>query len=67
IDSVQADCDCITLSHPKERLRPGQAGEIALTFLTADMEGKQVFYIHLASNGSTEPKTLSITAEVLPQ
>jgi len=67
INSVESDCECVSASYPKQHLRPGQEGEIIVTFNTTGIKGKQVKNIVVDSNGSTKPKILSITAEINPQ
>lgn len=64
IGAVSPSCGCTVASYPKEPIKPGEDGEISITFNTAGRSGMQSKTISVLSNSIPSTRVLTISAEV---
>lgn len=64
IYSSEATCGCTTSTPPKAPIRPGESGEITVTFDSKTQSGKVTKRILVAANTYPTENILTITADV---
>ncbi len=64
IYSSEATCGCTTSTPPKAPIRPGESGEITVTFDSQSQNGKVTKRILVAANTYPSENILTITANV---
>ncbi|MBO4503482.1 MAG: DUF1573 domain-containing protein [Bacteroidales bacterium] len=64
IYSSEATCGCTTSTPPKAPIRPGESGEITVTFDSKSQKGKVTKRILVAANTYPTENILTITANV---
>lgn len=64
IGAVSPSCGCTVADFPKEPVKPGDDGIIAVTFNTAGRSGMQSKTISVLSNAVPSTRVLTISAEV---
>ena len=64
IGAVSPSCGCTVADFPKEPVKPGDDGKIAVTFNTAGRSGMQSKTISVLSNAIPSTRVLTISAEV---
>lgn len=64
IGAVSPSCGCTVADFPKEPVKPGDDGVIAVTFNTAGRSGMQSKTISVLSNAVPSTRVLTISAEV---
>ena len=64
IYSSEATCGCTTSTPPKAPIRPGESGEITVTFDSKTQSGKVTKRILVAANTYRTENVLTITADV---
>lgn len=64
IDTVLVMCGCNTVDYPKEAIKPGEKGQVTVTFDTGKYDGMQVRSVTLVTNGFPANKRLVVTAEI---
>lgn len=64
IYSSEATCGCTTSTPPKAPIRPGESGEITVTFDSKTQSGKVTKHILVAANTYPTENVLTITADV---
>ncbi len=65
IKNVRTSCGCAAALISRREVKPGQSGEIKVTFNTKGYEGNQTKYIYVDSNDSRTPKTqLAVKAAI---
>ncbi|MBR6130658.1 MAG: DUF1573 domain-containing protein [Bacteroidales bacterium] len=64
IYSSEATCGCTTSTPPKAPIRPGESGEITVTFDSKTQSGKVTKRILVAANTYPTENVLTITADV---
>lgn len=65
IERVRTSCGCTAALISKNKLNPGEKGEIKISFNTRGYEGQQSKYIYVESNDPRSPrKQLTISASV---
>ena len=64
IFSSEATCGCTTSTPPKAPIRPGETGEIKVTFDSSSQNGKVVKRILVGANTYPAETILTITANV---
>jgi hypothetical protein len=62
--SSEATCGCTTSTPPKAPIRPGESGEITVTFDSKTQSGKVTKHILVAANTYPTENVLTITADV---
>jgi len=65
ISSAQGSCGCTVPEWPKEPIKPGEEGKIAVTFNSSGKQGKQNKTITLVSNTLPNTKVIALKGEVL--
>ncbi len=65
ISNVRTSCGCAAALISSREVKPGQAGEIKVTFNTKGYEGEQTKYIYVDSNDAKTPKVqLAVKAAI---
>lgn len=67
ISSVKSSCGCTVADYPKERVAPGEKGEILTTFNATDKEGPQINEITIYSNAHPSQHNLTLAGFVIPK
>ncbi|MGE0561143.1 MAG: DUF1573 domain-containing protein [Flavobacteriales bacterium] len=65
ISSAQGSCGCTVPEWPKEPIKPGESGKIAVTFNSTGKQGKQNKTITLVANTIPNTKVIALKGEVL--
>ena len=65
ISSTSASCGCTTSIPPKEPIRPGESGEIKVTFDSKRKSGNVKNSVVVAANTYPVNTVITITAEVI--
>jgi len=65
ISSAQGSCGCTVPEWPKEPIKPGQEGKIAVTFNSTGKQGKQNKTITLVANTMPNTKVIALKGDVL--
>ncbi len=64
IESLEADCSCITYSLSQNKLAPGETASIIVSWDTNGLNGKQIRQIKIIANVENKGKEIAVTAEV---
>lgn len=64
IDTVLVTCGCNTVDFPKTAIKPGESGQVTVSFDTGKYDGMQVRSVTLVTNGFPANKRLVVTAEI---
>ncbi len=67
ISAVRSGCGCTVGDYPKDPVKPGNEGKIAVVFNSAGRNGFQSESVRVLNNSSESALTLRITAEVIEQ
>jgi hypothetical protein len=65
IAGVDASCGCTTSIPPKEPIKPGEKGEITITFDSAQKDGEVISYLVVTANTYPAQTVLTIHAKVV--
>ena len=65
ISSAQGSCGCTVPEWPKEPIKPGEEGKIAVTFNSTGKQGKQNKTITLVANTIPNTKVIALKGDVL--
>lgn len=65
ISSAQGSCGCTVPEWPKEPIKPGEEGKIAVTFNSSGKQGKQNKTITLVANTIPNTKVIALKGDVL--
>lgn len=65
ISSTSASCGCTTSIPPKEPIRPGESGEIKVTFDSKRKKGNVTNNVVVAANTYPVNSVITVTAEVI--
>lgn len=65
ISSTRASCGCTTSIPPKEPIRPGESGEIKVTFDSKNKHGKVTNTVIVSANTQPVSTIIQITADVI--
>ncbi|MDZ4822174.1 MAG: DUF1573 domain-containing protein [Flavobacteriales bacterium] len=64
VDSLQASCGCTTPSLDKSFILPGESAQLKAGFDPLRKKGQQVIEVYLFIHGETEPRIITIMADV---
>lgn len=65
ISSAQGSCGCTVPEWPKEPIKPGEEGKIAVTFNSSGKQGKQNKTITIVANTIPNTKVVALKGDVL--
>ncbi|MBI2279940.1 MAG: DUF1573 domain-containing protein [Bacteroidetes bacterium] len=65
ISSAQGSCGCTVPEWPKEPIKPGEEGKIAVTFNSSGKQGKQNKTITIVANTNPNTKVIALKGDVL--
>lgn len=65
ISSAQGSCGCTVPEWPKEPIKPGAEGRIAVTFNSSGKQGKQNKTITIVANTNPNTKVIALKGDVL--
>jgi len=65
ISSVEASCGCTTSIPPKAPIRPGEKGEISITFDSKHKNGEVTSYLVVTANTYPAQTVLTVSANVV--
>jgi len=65
ISSIEPTCGCTTSIPPKAPIRPGEKGEISITFDSKHKSGDVTSYLVVTANTFPAQTVLSVTAKVI--
>jgi hypothetical protein len=65
ISSIEASCGCTTSSPPKAPVKPGEKGEISITFDSKYKNGETISYLLVIANTYPSNTMLTVKAHVI--
>jgi hypothetical protein len=65
ISSQKATCGCTVADYPKAPVRPGESGQVTISFNSDGRKGMQTKAVTLTANTQPSSKVLTVRAEVV--